>query len=247
MSTLTSWIGNDVVDLADASLSGKIDNPRFLKRVFTASEQASIVTAEESFSEMWHIWACKEAAYKAFSKTLSAPPTFIHCNFEVSLTSAVDKQGSLVRGGSVLYQGLSISVSVSLAKNVLHACAWTGALSPPPNGFIPADLYLGLAQLDEPGAPWSAPYPELLQALTPYEQAGVLSRESAAVRIGLRASVAEMISVSQEHLQVVRPPRGTLSRGHPVLLLNGKQSSIDISISHHGSWISWAFILRKEY
>ena len=56
------------MDLADASLSGKIDNPRFLKRVFTASEQASIVTAEESFSEMWHIWACKEAAYKAFSK-----------------------------------------------------------------------------------------------------------------------------------------------------------------------------------
>ena len=247
MSILKSWIGNDVVDLADTSLSGKLENPRFMKRVFTTSEQESIAAAKESFKEMWYIWACKEAAYKAFSKTRSSPPTFVHADFEVSLMSETNKQGPLVRGGSVVCHGLPIRASVSLSENALHACAWTGALSLPPNSFIPTGLYFDLARLDEPGAPWSASYPELLRSLTPKEQAGVRSRESAAVRIGLKTSIAEMMSELQEDLQVVRPPRGTLSRGYPVLLLNGKRSCLDISFSHHGSWISWAFLVRKEY
>ena len=242
MSSLVSWIGNDVVDLENSSLHGKLGHHRFLKRVLTKSEQAVVARAGESDIELWCLWACKEAAFKAFSKVLRTPPAFIHSAFEVSWTRMIQEGSPSIRAGNVVYEGLSVPVSVDFSEGVLHAFAWTGHLNEPIKGAPPAELYHDLARLDEPGAPWSASYPELLEELTAEEQAGVHSRESAAVRIGLKASIANTINVAQDHLQVLRP-RSPTGRSHPLLLLDGKPSSIDISISHHGCWIGWAFLV----
>ena len=239
---MVSWIGNDVVDLENANLHGKLENHRFLKRVFTKSEQAVVARAGESDIELWCLWACKEAAFKALSKVLRTPPAFIHSAFEVSWTRMIQEGSPSIRAGNVVYEELSVPVSVDLSEGVLHAFAWTGHLNEPIKGVPPAELYHDLARLDEPGAPWSASYPELLEKLTAEEQAGVHSRESAAVRIGLKASVANTINVGQDHLQVLRP-RSPTGRSHPLLLLDGQPSSIDISISHHGGWIGWAFLV----
>ena len=235
-------IGNDVVDLENSGLHGKLENHRFLERVFTKSEQAVIARAGESGIELWCLWACKEAAFKAFSKILPTPPAFVHSAFEVSWTRMIQEGSPSIRVGNVVYEGLSVSVSADLSEGVLHAFAWTGHLNKPIKGTPPAELYHDLARLDEPGAPWSAPYPELLEELTAEERAGIHSRESAAVRIGVKASIANTINVPQDHFQVLRP-RSPAGRGHPLLLLDGKASSIDISLSHHGCWIGWAFLV----
>ena len=236
-----NWIGNDVVDLEHSSLHGKLESRRFLKRVFTKSEQAIIARAGEPDIELWCLWACKESAFKAFSKILPTPPAFIHSAFEVSWTRMIQEERSCIRVGNVAYEGLSVSVSVDLSEAVLHAFAWTGHPNNAIQGAPPAELYHDVARLDEPGTPWSAPYSELLEQLTSEEQAGVHSRESAAARIGVKASIAKTFNVAQDHLQVLRPRRPT-GRSHPLLILGGKPSGIDISISHHGCWIGWAFL-----
>lgn len=245
VSSLMSWVGNDVVDLQHSGLHGKLENHRFLKRVFTKSEQSVIARAGESDIELWCLWACKEAAFKAFSKILPTPPAFVHSAFEVSWTRMTQEESMSIRAGNVVYEGLSVSVSVNLSVGVLHAFAWTGPLNEPTKGAPPAELYHDLARLDEPGAPWSASYPELLEELTSEERTGVHSRESAAVRIGVRGSIANTLNVAQDHLQVIRP-QGPSGRGHPLLLLDGKPSGIDISISHHGCWIGWAFLVTDN-
>ena len=239
--SLVNWIGNDVVDLEHSSLHGKLESRRFLKRVFTKSEQAIIARAGESDIELWCLWACKEAAFKAFSKTLPTPPAFIHSAFEVSWTRVIQEESSCTRVGNVAYEGLAVSVSLDLSEAVLHAFAWTGHPNDTIQGALPAELYHDVARLEEPGTPWSAPYPELLEQLTSEERAGVHSRESAAARIGVKASIAKTFNLALDHLQVLRPRRST-GRSHPLLILGGKPSGIDISISHHGSWIGWAFL-----
>ena len=239
--SLVNWIGNDVVDLEHSSLHGKLESRRFLKRVFTKSEQAIIARAGESDIELWCLWACKESAFKAFSKILPNPPAFIHSAFEVSWTRVIQEESSCTRVGNVAYEGLAVSVSVDLSEAVLHAFAWTGHPNDTIQGPPPAELYHDVARLEEPGALWSAPYPELLEQLTSEERAGVHSRESAAARIGVKASIAKTFNLALDHLQVLRPRRST-GRSHPLLILGGKPSSIDISISHHGCWIGWAFL-----
>ena len=101
--SLVNWIGNDVVDLEHSSLHGKLESRRFLKRVFTKSEQAIIARAGESDIELWCLWACKESAFKAFSKILPTPPAFIHSAFEVSWTSMIQVKHSCIRVGNVDY------------------------------------------------------------------------------------------------------------------------------------------------
>ena len=245
MSTRVIWIGNDVVDLQDSGLDRKLESRRFLERVFTSSERASIANAGESEVELWCLWACKEAAYKVASKVLPTPPAFIHPAFEVSWTKVLEKENPFIRAGSVLYQGGSIPVSVDLSKGVLHALAWVGDLTGTTEETPPAGLCRTLARLDEPRALWSATYPELIEEFTEEERTGVHSRESAAVRIGAKASIADVINVPSDRLQIVRP-RGPAGLGHPLLLVDGKPCSIDISFSHHGCWIGWVFLEINE-
>ncbi|RME94328.1 MAG: 4-phosphopantetheinyl transferase family protein [Bacteroidetes bacterium] len=64
-------IGNDIVDLAVARRESNWQRPRYLNKLFTATEQALIRAAPEAERQVWLLWACKEAAYKAWSTETS--------------------------------------------------------------------------------------------------------------------------------------------------------------------------------
>ena len=72
--SLVNWIGNDVVDLEHSSLHGKLESRRFLKRVFTKSEQAIIARAGESDIELWCLWPVKRRRLRPFLKLFQLPP-----------------------------------------------------------------------------------------------------------------------------------------------------------------------------
>ena len=59
-------LGNDVVDLDDPDSRDIQNDSRFLSRVFTDTERASIAAADvHAHRRAWTLWAAKEAAYKA--------------------------------------------------------------------------------------------------------------------------------------------------------------------------------------
>ena len=82
-------IGNDVVDLAHASVQAGAQHPRFHARVFAECERAELARHPEEGAMRWHFWAAKEAAYKAAKK--SAPETiWSPAKFVVELRDAGD-------------------------------------------------------------------------------------------------------------------------------------------------------------
>ncbi|NNM67852.1 MAG: 4-phosphopantetheinyl transferase family protein [Spirochaetales bacterium] len=61
-------VGNDVVDLELTQALGKIEDERFIARVFSPEEQRVLAAADEPDRWLWTLWAAKEASFKAAQK-----------------------------------------------------------------------------------------------------------------------------------------------------------------------------------
>ena len=78
-------IGNDIVDLTEASKSRYWNNQRFIDKVFSAHEKDLIHSASNHFQITWTLWSMKESAYKVHVRKYRKPffaPTKINCQFE---------------------------------------------------------------------------------------------------------------------------------------------------------------------
>jgi len=77
-------VGNDIVDLGSPFAKGKSKDHRFVQRVLTKTEQRFVGQSPTPDDMLWTLWAAKETAYKAISKSVpgisSAPrryPVFL--------------------------------------------------------------------------------------------------------------------------------------------------------------------------
>lgn len=76
-------IGNDIVDLRQASVESNWKRPRFLDKVFTEKEQQLIAKAENQLQMVWLLWSMKEASYKVYVQQFNKQffnPKKLHCN-----------------------------------------------------------------------------------------------------------------------------------------------------------------------
>ncbi len=76
-------IGNDVVDLQQASIESNWKRKGYLSKLFTREEQDLILHAKEPSLVVWRLWSMKEAAYKIhsrISKKRVFAPARIVCN-----------------------------------------------------------------------------------------------------------------------------------------------------------------------
>ena len=235
-------VGNDVVDLTDPRVLGKASNARFLERIFTEEERAAIAAASDPDVELWRSWAAKETAYKAVSKLRGSPPTFAHRAFVVSWSRLRGRDGLTgLRVGSVHFETTIIDIEAAWDPKTVHVVGWVGGTT---HARKAERLDHRLARLDEPGAAWSAPRGELEGRLTPRELEAVHSRASLAVRIGARAAIAEALTIDERRLEIVCPP-GKPGRRPPAVLVDGEPATVDVSLSHDGDWIAWAFALER--
>lgn len=216
---IAARVGNDVVDLDDATLRGKTGHTRLLERVLTPSEREAVLGAEDPHVALWTRWAAKEAVYKVVSKLRGTPPVFVHRAF-------------VTDGTAVTWKGRSIPVHVRRDGPALHVVAAFGE--------EPASVAASTARLDEAGAPWDGPLEQLLARFTEREADAVHSVRSAAVRLGARAALAGALGVEEERIEIVCAP-GQTGRRPPRVLLDGAAAPADVSLSHHGRWIGWAF------
>lgn len=229
-------LGNDIVDLTDPRHAGKALDDRFLTRVFTAGEQAQIRATENQDRALWARWAGKEAAFKTISKSRGEPPVFVHPSFEVTLFTPDGPADDppVTRFGEVRYQDFQLPLRIEVVGNALHAVTW-----------IPD------AGSDSPRFSWSSAVmgPEdegwkeaLAPRFSPREWGCVSHRHSALARLAARSSMAELLGVEEEEFEIGCGP-GRPGRRIPKVFLRGQEIPIDLTLSHHGRLLAWAFLV----
>lgn len=231
-------LGNDVVDLRDPRVRGKAEDARFLERVFTEGERETIVAAADPHHALWARWAAKEAAFKAVSKLLGSPPVFHHPRFRVSLAREPGEDPGL--RGEVRYGDLSLVVEVGSTTDFVHGLARAEAedegVEPVQRVVRAEDVRAGGGEGGKAG--WRD---ALRPSFSPAEWACVTHRVSALTRLGVRADLARGLGVEEERLQITCQD-GPAGRRIPVVLLDGATLGADLTLSHHGRYLAWAYL-----
>lgn len=230
-------VGNDVVDLEEPRSRGKSDSVAFLRRVFSESEAAWIAEGPDSNERdrrLWILWAGKETAFKVVSKLLGAPPVFIHKAF------VCEPAGGGAGWGRVLWQGHFIGLTLQDFGDRLHMMGWASA-DPPSDELVARSR---IRVLDEARAGTQGPDPDrewkafLDTHFSPREARPIHSVPSALVRLAARHDAANALGVDESRMELIcgEGPKG---RTPPRLLLDGRPSPVDVSLSHHGRFIGW--------
>lgn len=81
------FIGNDLVDLCLPENQAKVQNKRWLNKIFVSAEQHLIEQATEPNTMAWLLWSCKESAYKVAIKQ-GMLPNYRPLNFVVELDAS---------------------------------------------------------------------------------------------------------------------------------------------------------------
>lgn len=229
-------LGNDIVDLNEAGVTGKSHRARFIERVFSREEKSAISVSENPDLTLWMFWAAKETAFKIISK-ITGPPVFSHKKFRTTFRKQISKSKSKFE---VVYDARQFQIEVTTDINYVHAVgahANTGEL---PNYLLSEKVHQ--VTHSELGA-WqnTNSWPE---HFTKEELLSIHHAESALVRLHCKKLVAKALRISPSRLQIIRPSKA-LRPQPPFLLLDNKQTEIDISLSHHGLWLGFCFSIKR--
>ena len=228
-------LGNDTVDLNYAGIAGKSRDTRFVKRVFSDKEQFAISASTDPDLTLWIVWAAKEAAYKIISKIIG-PPVFSHRKFEATFLKSLPESQSKIE---VVYNKWIFPIEITFTRNYIHAVGAhikTGALS----NYLRSEKVHRITKYElktwESRIKW-------LDNFTKEELLSIRQAESALVRFYCKKSIAEKLKITPSRLQIIRPSKERKSQP-PFILLDNKRTEIDISLSHHGSWLGWCFSMK---
>jgi phosphopantetheine--protein transferase-like protein len=238
-------LGNDIVDLTDPRHVGKARDRRFLERVFSPREQEEIRNADDPDRALWARWAGKEAAFKTVSKSLGIPPTFVHPRFAVCLSDPSDSEpeaGSpsdppMTRFGQVQYGDTVLPLRIETRGPQLHAVTWISQ----PSRDVPPFKW-GSEEVAERRGEWKA---ALQPEFSPTEWACVSHEMSALARLAARRSMASALGVGERELEIGCGP-GKPGRRIPRVLSGGEPLPVDLTLSHHGRLLAWAFLLPRQ-
>jgi hypothetical protein len=221
-------LGNDVVDLCDADSRPESFRPRFDARVFAPEERRAIARDENPLARRWAHWAAKEAAFK-LAKQIDSGFIFAPARLCVRFASEVQRSGRRAqRTGaveSVDLDGLprldGIEVRSFETDEFVHVVALPG------------------------GADWGA----VDCAAEPIEV--TMADPSLAVRRLAIREIARSLGVESSRLSIGRKlGRARASLGErsriPSVELDGVETSLALSLSHHGRWIAFAMIPRID-
>ncbi|MFW6206519.1 MAG: 4'-phosphopantetheinyl transferase superfamily protein, partial [Gemmatimonadota bacterium] len=202
---------------------GKSRDRRFVERVFTFEEAVVIYDAAEPDRAVWTAWAAKEAAFKVVSKLMGDPPPFRHSAFHYSPKRRVT------------YQGTEIPVRIEERPDRVHVLAWHPRSNDPPP--IHSEVKF-LPELEhEHDSEWEK---GLQSRFSEREWRSVHRPDSALVRLNARSHLARVLGVDETAVEIVcnEGPPGQMP---PRVLLEGGEWPGDLSLSHHGRFLAWAF------
>lgn len=202
-------VGNDIIDLAETP-EKKHTQSKFMKRVFTASEQNFVKNhfVSQTETRLWMLWAAKETAYKLCSKLVESP-TFIPRQYVITPLELKTQQGLFLAHS----QHHQFDILITWNADFVHAIGTYGSTNTQKDNFDKIH----------------------------YKTSQTTSQDlSKAVRIDLKAAISKYYLFSISDISIIRDVKDNRMQP-PILLVKKKLSNFDISLSHHGRWIAWAF------
>ncbi|MBN1613158.1 MAG: 4'-phosphopantetheinyl transferase superfamily protein [Deltaproteobacteria bacterium] len=209
------------MDLREPRNLGKSGDTRFLERVFTAEECRLIRAAKRPDAVLWAFWACKEAAYKAVSKThpaISSRPRRYKVLVDEKRAGEwlgdQDLAGQELAGWVATPAGI-VLIRVTLGNDYVHCLAADQASAPETDHWLAEEM-----------DPMTAASPE---------------GPSRHVRTSASRAIAACLGLIPENISIHRFA-ALEGLGPPVVFLKGRPAGFDISLSHDGRFAAWAFI-----
>ena len=219
-----------------------------MQKVFTAAEQQCILSSSAIAPNtlLWLLWAAKEAAFKIIAKIIQQP-AFIHTKFQTSAIEINNQQGQMI----VQYEQYAMHIYTVITHNYIHAYGALGdfttldALEPVDaldafNVLDSFDKYADAKLTTNNNLDILTQLNVSARQITTEEQNAANSTPSTIIRMALKNSLAHSLHQQPDELQIVRASANNRMQP-PYLLINGAPSTVNLSLSHHGDWIAWAF------
>lgn len=214
-------VGNDIVDLTDPQSKGKSLDTRFINRVFTSHEQEQIINDGYPDVLAWGLWAGKETAYKILCK-LYCNMTSAPRRYEVSMSAAENNQNDnrAFMSGIVRTPYDPVFIRIFNEGDYLHCIGVTGT----------DELMNSVV--------WGIHKAELVEG-----EEDKYSPEAASIEIR-KVATRKIALYCKEHVEDIDIFRfkGSHGLGPPKVYIKGKEAMIDISLSHDGYFLSYAFL-----
>ena len=200
-------VGNDIVDLRDRDADFATFSDRFDERVFAPSERRTVADSNAPEACRWHLWAAKEAAFKAARKA-SPGTVFSPMCFEVRWAGMGAREAEV---RTETERPLRFEVRFFSEADSVHAVA----LCP---GWTQAKVVHGCGRVVDRVADSSAA-----------DAPGAAARRLAVERL------AQVLSLRPDRLEIRRDDRV------PALYEGDRPVKGNLSLSHHGEWVAFAF------
>ena len=194
---------------------GKSRDIRFINRVFTQGEQKQIFNSVDPDVMLWSTWAGKESAYKVVSKSYPAVSSVPRV-YEVSFDGDVTKlNGSC--SGCYTISGVVETPHGSISVRIFQAydsihCIATTGLPEAVDSVIWGVQHIGSGLVES-----------------------VIVREAASKHLSL------YLNWNPDEIEI-RRPKGPRGLGPPIVYVKNRKTGVDISFSHEGEFVAYAFI-----
>ncbi len=220
-------LGNDVVDLQDADSRPETFRARFDERVFTPEERRTIAQDPSPLARRWAHWAAKEAAYK-LAKQIDDEVVFAPGRLRIRFDGGRRGAGRRVeRRGVVdaLGRGRMAAIGpIELRSFENDDCVHVVALTA--------------------GADWGAVDLAVAPLEAPQADAGAAVRRLAVREIARSLGVGpERLKIDRRRATASAPGSGAPSRV-PCVRLDGVETGLSLSLSHHGRFVAYAMTPR---
>ena len=214
-------IGNDIVDLISEPNVQKSTDSRFLKKILTDTEIEQVKNSSHPDELLWSFWACKEAAYKVIQKQTSNA-AFVPRRWSVGFHTFVNSTVGLQ----------------TLRKNYRDGAVWVPDFDAVYFRLFNFPSYLHCIAADAAGAlNHIMAYVDRM----PDQESSAGADPSLFVRLRMIHSLAVALYIPEKDLQIIRDTEnGGLTP--PRLYISGVPSGIEISISHDGQYVAYAYM-----
>ena len=266
-------IGNDVVDLEHPRCRTRPPDDRLPRRILTSRERAWLEEAPDEPSRLrrlWSLWAAKETAFKVVSKLRGTPPVFRHRAFRSDLSEERESPDLVRLAGTVEWDPaqvdpgsssdaeghsaspptVTVRVEGVATGEFVHLVGWndTGDPHRPPcleagvEGRAPgSDGPLAESSRDPLPGPRRGPLFERERRV-----ASKRARQVAQARLGSYLVRGREDGGPAPDI-TIRTSAARPGRTPPRVAVDGRlRPDLDLSLSHHGRYVGWAFLVPPE-
>ncbi len=211
-------VGNDIVDLHDPESRPEALHDRFDTRVFTSDEREALTMSASAHALRWTLWAAKESAYKV-AKKLDPAVRFLPRDFVVRRLA----EGRAV----VVHETGPFDVRLRRTEE------WVSAVATRMAANAASVMAANAASITAGNAPEA--HPSVTTGIERLEAHG--ADPSQAVRELVCAALALRMNVPSGQVQIAT------DRGIPVARWRNRRLPVDLSLSHHGRFVAWAWVI----